>query len=128
MEDERNGWVLKPEGFDDLLTGNTEGLSEMQILLMRAIQSWEALELGAIPEDILEHLGEWYTQHIVDAHLLEMFLRGDLYFQGFTGNYDDELAFSVSPQGLKRVRDDAIAKGDEVPDWVSEQFLEVPED
>lgn len=128
MEDERMGWVLKTEGFNDLLTGNTEGRSEMQILLMRAIQSWEALEQGAIPEDVLEQLSEWYTQHIVDAYLLKMFLRGDLYFTGFTGLYDDELSFVISPQGLKKVRDDAIAKGDEVPDWVAEKFFEVPED
>lgn len=100
--DEELAYSLTPEAFDALHGEQNSPLDEEEILLLRAVESWEALELGPITEEELVGLMTWYQQHLVDAELLKLFLRGDLHFAGM-GDHPSEVSFALSYQGAQKV-------------------------
>lgn len=110
---------LTPQGFEDIENGAVE--DDEMLLVLRAMQSAEALELPYRDEEELGRLLDWYYQVQTDQLLIEMMLRGDLFFVGFDENGDK--LFTNSPQGLGRVKAEAERRGEPLPEWMSEAEL-----
>lgn len=92
---------LTPEGFEALTSGAIwDELDPEQILILRAIQSYEARELGPAPEEHLKRILEWGEQTLQQEALLNMVLRGELYV--VFKEDEDDVAFSLTPEGAGR--------------------------
>jgi hypothetical protein len=93
---------LTPEGFEKMLSGEFvfDDLEPEQILILRAIQSYEARELGGAPEDHLEKILEWGEQTLQQEAMLNMVLRGELYV--IWKDDESDVCFSITPLGMER--------------------------
>lgn len=92
---------LTPEGFQALTDGSVwDELDPMQILVLRAIQSYEARELGPAPESHLKEILKWGEQTLQQEAVLNMVLRGELYV--VFKEDEDDVAFSLTPEGAGR--------------------------
>lgn len=116
--DEIEAAVLTQQGFKDIEDGVIE--DEEMLLIMRSIQSAEALERPYRTEDELAQLLEWYQQVKTDELLISMTLKGHLFFVGF--NEDDKPVFSAAPQGLALYKAQAEEVGADIPEWMNEHL------
>ena len=96
--DEVDSAALTPEGFEKLISGDVEDLSDEMLLVLRGVQSYEAMELDA-PEDHLERIYEWGTQTLSQMAALRMVLRGELYV--FWKEDENDICFKLAPPGLE---------------------------
>lgn len=98
--------------FEEKLAADPDLFEDEEILIMRAMQSGEYLEMDVTEED-LNALVEAYHRFQADKALFEMFMRGDVFFAGVADREAHDFYWSLSPQGESRLPEDI--RGSELP-------------
>lgn len=106
---------LSPEAFELLLNNETEDLEPEMLIILRAIQSYEAMDQDAAPEEHLAQIYKWFEETLSQKAAVDMVLRGELYV--VWKPEEEDVAFRLTPEGAKRAA--ALGLGDEreLPEW-----------
>lgn len=115
--DEITAIKLTPIGLADMEAGRID--DDEELLIMRALQSAEALEYPPREEEELEALLEWYETVQADYLLAKMMLEGNLFFARME---DGEPVWTSSPQGRALAVRTMREAGEEIPAWAEEDL------